>query len=508
MSNDGTAVALLPLARRRTRRFRASTTPTLPRCTRWRPVRSYDDGDVIFRAGDADIDLFVVETGAIDILNPTDDNRLIVTHGPGEFAGDIDLLTRRPVIVTAVARGRDARCCASRRASCARCSTRSRASARSCIVAFQVRREQLTRGGVLGLKVVGPGELPRHDRRARVPLQELRPVHVVRLGVSRKARRRCEAWGSPRKIAGRSSAAAADCCVNPTLHELAAGGGRLARLPDGDGRPRRRRRRPRRALRPRCTRRPRALPPSCSTGSAPAGRRAGRRAIENFIGFPAGLSGAELATRGVLQMLKFGARWSRRSTSSGSIAGARDRRTATTLHLDCGATVRAQGGPRRDRRALAQARRARRRPLRARRHLLRLHDRRGVPARRDRTSPSSAPATPPGRRRCSWRSAAARDGPPARPQHAWARHDRLPRRPHPRRSRTSTCTTGVEVSAVHGERQRRAVELSRRRQREGDGGAGDAGELARRRRVRVHRRRAARRRGCPTRSRATSSATS
>ncbi len=29
--------------------------------------------------------------------------------------------------------------------------------------------------------------------------------------------------------------------------------------------------------------------------------------IENFIGFPAGLSGADLATRGVLQMLKFGA---------------------------------------------------------------------------------------------------------------------------------------------------------------------------------------------------------
>ena len=30
--------------------------------------------------------------------------------------------------------------------------------------------------------------------------------------------------------------------------------------------------------------------------------------IENFIGFPAGLSGAELATRSVLQLLKFGAR--------------------------------------------------------------------------------------------------------------------------------------------------------------------------------------------------------
>src|SRR5687768_10153793 len=66
---------------------------------------AYHDGERVFRAGDPDIDLFVVESGGLDILNPTNDDSLIVTHGPREFAGDIDLLTRRPVIVTAVARG-------------------------------------------------------------------------------------------------------------------------------------------------------------------------------------------------------------------------------------------------------------------------------------------------------------------------------------------------------------------------------------------------------------------
>src|SRR5947209_16564931 len=66
---------------------------------------SFHDGETIFRAGDAELDLFVVESGAIEILNPSDGNRLVVTHGPGQFAGDIDLLTRRPVIVTGVARG-------------------------------------------------------------------------------------------------------------------------------------------------------------------------------------------------------------------------------------------------------------------------------------------------------------------------------------------------------------------------------------------------------------------
>ena len=40
----------------------------------------------------------------------------------------------------------------------------------------------------------------------------------------------------------------------------------------------------------------------------PGGQAAGSSKIENFIGFPSGLSGAELATRSVLQMLKFDAK--------------------------------------------------------------------------------------------------------------------------------------------------------------------------------------------------------
>jgi thioredoxin reductase (NADPH) len=39
----------------------------------------------------------------------------------------------------------------------------------------------------------------------------------------------------------------------------------------------------------------------------PGGQAGGSSMIENFIGFPSGLSGVELAQRGVLQMLKFGA---------------------------------------------------------------------------------------------------------------------------------------------------------------------------------------------------------
>src|SRR5271156_7232102 len=113
-------------------------------------ARDYVDGETIFRAGQADIDLFVVESGQIDVLNPADGNRVIVAHGPGQFSGDIDLLTGRPVIVTAVARG------ASRIWRVPGSHLRALLNrvpnlGEKLIVAFMGRRELLSRAGVGGL---------------------------------------------------------------------------------------------------------------------------------------------------------------------------------------------------------------------------------------------------------------------------------------------------------------------------------------------------------------------
>src|SRR5438094_9406325 len=67
---------------------------------------SYEDGQVIFSAGEDAIDLFVVESRAMEILNPAQEHRSAVTHGPVQFSGDIGLLTRRPPHVTGNPRGR------------------------------------------------------------------------------------------------------------------------------------------------------------------------------------------------------------------------------------------------------------------------------------------------------------------------------------------------------------------------------------------------------------------
>src|SRR5262249_39079694 len=71
----------------------------------------------------------------------------------------------------------------------------------------------------------------------------------------------------------------------------------------------------------------------------PGGQAGASSRIENFIGFPAGLSGADLATRGVLQMLKFGARMIA-PVAVHKLTPAASRDARHVLHLDCGAEIR------------------------------------------------------------------------------------------------------------------------------------------------------------------------
>ena len=141
----------------------------------------YADGETVFHAGQPDIDLFVVETGTIEIQNPADENRVIVTHDRLQFSGDIDLLTGRPVIVTGVARGQS-RIWRVPGANCAALLNRVPSLGEKLIVAFTRRRELLSQVGKLGLQVVGSGPLPRYEYGPRVSVQEFRPLHLVRPG--------------------------------------------------------------------------------------------------------------------------------------------------------------------------------------------------------------------------------------------------------------------------------------------------------------------------------------
>ncbi|HEX8694463.1 MAG TPA: FAD-dependent oxidoreductase [Longimicrobium sp.] len=62
-------------------------------------VRAVEPGDVLFDVGDPAIPLFVVTAGRVEILRPS--GELIVTHGPGSFTGEANMLSGRRALARA-----------------------------------------------------------------------------------------------------------------------------------------------------------------------------------------------------------------------------------------------------------------------------------------------------------------------------------------------------------------------------------------------------------------------
>jgi thioredoxin reductase (NADPH) len=300
-------------------------------------ICTFEDGEIVFRAGDADLDLFVVESGAIEILNASDDNRHIVTHDAGQFAGDIDLLTRRPVIVTGVARGRTRliRVPGSRLRELL---NKVPFLSEKLLIAAQERRRLLVQAGVLGLKVVGPGKC-----RDTMLVREFLFKNFVPFtwydSVSDRGQTLMLGWGSPKKSPV-VECGGGQLLINPGLRELAQSAGVWRHCPGdavdlaivGAG--------------------PAGMAAAVYAASegvstlvvdrlGPGGQAGGSSKIENFIGFPSGLSGAELAMRGVLQMLKFGAKIVA-PVNVDSIETSKTPGEFHVLKLDCGTALRAR----------------------------------------------------------------------------------------------------------------------------------------------------------------------
>lgn len=264
----------------------------------------FSDGQIVFHAGDVDIDLFVVEKGGIKILNPADENKHIVTHGPSQFAGDIDLLTHRPVIVTGVASGQT-QLLRIKNARLREVLSKVPHLAETLLIAIQERRRLLLTTGIVGLKIVGPGKC-RETMRVREFLAKNFVPFTWYDSSSKQGQKLLSDWGSPKKMPVIESSDG-HLLTDPSLRELSQKIGVWRHCPTGKvdlaiiG-----------AGPAGMTAAVYAASEGLSTvvfdSLGPGGQSAGSSMIENFIGFPSGLSGTELATRSVLQMLKFGAR--------------------------------------------------------------------------------------------------------------------------------------------------------------------------------------------------------
>ncbi len=308
------------------------------------PPKKYADGETIFEAGRANVDFYVVESGKMEIQNPSDGNRVVVVHEPGEFSGDIDVLTRRPVIVTAVARGPTVLLRVPGPDLPKLLNTIPKIGEK-LMTAFQLRREMLQAAGVAGVKVIGPGTCPQTNAVGEFLYKNFvpytwydpeTPEGKQQLAAVRKR--------APAVPAGSHWMPVVDCGGDrvrfcPTLHEVAKCAEVWHGCPIdhydlaviGAG--------------------PAGISAAVYAASeglktlvldrlGPGGQAAGSSRIENFIGFPAGLTGRDLAMRGVLQMLKFGAKM---------IAPVNVQRLdpptspsdPIVLHLDCGVSLQA-----------------------------------------------------------------------------------------------------------------------------------------------------------------------
>jgi thioredoxin reductase (NADPH) len=299
---------------------------------------SFDDGQTVFRAGNADLDLFVVESGEIEITNPSNHNDLVRRHGPGEFAGDIDLLTRRPVIVNATARG-PTRLLRVPAARLRELLNKVPQLSEKLLIACLERRRLLTEAGVLGLRVVGPGKC-RDTMRVREFLFKNFVPFTWYDSASQEGMRLLAEWGSPKKSPVIECGGGEEHLINPSLHDLAHSAGVWRHCPTdevdlaivGAG--------------------PAGMTAAVYAASegvativldqlGPGGQAAGSSKIENFIGFPSGLSGAELAMRSVIQMLKFGAKMVAPVLVE-EIQPSTDAGGFHLLKLDCGTMLRAR----------------------------------------------------------------------------------------------------------------------------------------------------------------------
>jgi thioredoxin reductase (NADPH) len=269
-------------------------------------LRKVVPGEVLFQDGDDSYDFFVVESGAVAIVRGLgDENHVIAVHGQHRFLGELNLLTGGRVYLSAVVRDAG-EVIQVPLADLRRLVAHDDELSNLILRAFMARRSLLIEIGG-GVRVIG-SRYSRDARRLREFLARNRvPYHWVDLEADEEAERSLRALG-----------------VEPAETPVVAGGQGVLRNPSNAevakmlglgarGAP----------------------PPLCDlvvVGGGPAGLAAalygasegldtqaidavafGGQAstsarIENYLGFPTGISGSELTARASLQAGRFGAR--------------------------------------------------------------------------------------------------------------------------------------------------------------------------------------------------------
>ena len=275
---------------------------------RWAQLRSLAAGDVLFKEGDRGFSFFVVLEGAVEIVEQSRGTPHQVTvHEPGEFTGDVDMLSGRSALVTAraTAPGQVLELTAA--------ALRQAVDAlpeigEIVLKAFLTRRTLLLSDGFEGIKIVGSRFSPDAHRLRDFATRNAIPFTWIDLESDEQAETLLRQFGVPPSATPLVIGREGRYLTNPTVAELGHCAGLEAAID------------------------PSELHDLIVVGAGPAGLAAAVYAasegldvlvveriatggqagtssrIENYLGFPTGISGSELMRNALLQAQKFGAR--------------------------------------------------------------------------------------------------------------------------------------------------------------------------------------------------------
>ncbi len=264
------------------------------------------DGEPLFQAGEQRGGFYVVLAGAVEIVDRSgEEPRTVALHGPREFTGDIDIMSRRRPVVSAVARGEtevlhvsspDIRHIVSSRP----------ALGEVLLRAFVARREELMASGFQGLRLLGSGSSRDTFRLREFLTRNHVPFTWIDLDAEPGVAALFEGFGGGEAGAPFVAYGTLPLLRNPSTAELAEVLGIRRALEEetydlvvvGAG--------------------PAGLAAAVYGASeglstlvldrhAPGGQAGTATRIENYLGFPTGITGAELTSRALLQAQKFGA---------------------------------------------------------------------------------------------------------------------------------------------------------------------------------------------------------
>jgi thioredoxin reductase (NADPH) len=269
--------------------------------------KRYRGGEALFEAGDHDFKFFVVRSGEVEIVDDSGEApRVVTVHRPGEFTGDVSQLTGSPAVVSGVAR--DGCEVYEVSSDALRQILNAHPDLGDVILQAFIARRQLLResGEFTGLRVIGSrdsqGTFRVRDFLARnrvlytwLDLEEDPQVKQLleRFGVT-EADTPVVARGNKLLLRNPSNRQLAEAIglrrpIRQAVYDLTvvgAGPAGLAAAVYGASE---------------------GLSTVVLEQTAPGGQAGRSMRIENYLGFPTGITGAELAERAVFQANKFGA---------------------------------------------------------------------------------------------------------------------------------------------------------------------------------------------------------